>query len=122
MAASINWGVLLVGVLMIRALLFGVIAGAPDFWKLFQSYLESHWLRNMGHCLCPTYGLRWGGVAHCFGLSRPLGTEFRPGNFNLKAPCSWIVHTWPFKGLSYPNFGVYVYTVELHEGFYKSGA
>ena len=34
MAVGLNWGVLLVGVLRIRALLFGVSITAPDFWKL----------------------------------------------------------------------------------------
>ena len=33
MAASTNWGFLLVGVLIIRALLFGVFIKATDFGK-----------------------------------------------------------------------------------------
>ena len=32
---------------------------------------------------------------------------------NPKAPCSFIVYTWPLKGLPYYNFGVYVYTIKL---------
>ena len=34
MEVSMNWGVLSVGVFIIRALLFGVYIGAPDFWKV----------------------------------------------------------------------------------------
>ena len=34
MDVSIKWGVLLVGVLRVRALLFGIYIRAPVFWKL----------------------------------------------------------------------------------------
>ena len=33
MAVSVNWGFFVRGVLVMRALLFGVYAEAPDFWK-----------------------------------------------------------------------------------------
>ena len=36
MAVSINWRFLFVGVLMIRAILFGVDMRPPDCWKLAQ--------------------------------------------------------------------------------------
>ena len=34
-----------------------------------------------------------------------------------KAPCSCMVYTWAFKGLSYHDFGIYVCTVKLHGAF-----
>ena len=40
MAASLNWGVLFVGVLMLRAPLFVAHIRAPDFWQLPDMTLE----------------------------------------------------------------------------------
>ena len=37
MAVSVNWGSFFLGVLIMKALLFGVYVRAPDFWKLHNS-------------------------------------------------------------------------------------
>ena len=44
MALSLHWGVLFMGVLVIRARLFGVDIIAPDFWKL-PCLTCGHWHR-----------------------------------------------------------------------------
>ena len=40
MAVPVNWGPFLLGVPIIRALLFGVFFRAPDFWKLLDISTE----------------------------------------------------------------------------------
>ena len=54
MAVSIKWGLLFVGALRIKALLFGVYMRAPDFGKLSYGFLpqtcvadrSSYWIRE----------------------------------------------------------------------------
>ena len=55
MAVSINWGVLSVGVLLTRALLFEICIVAPDVWKLACRFwlllgrlrVATDWLRTL---------------------------------------------------------------------------
>ena len=57
MAVSRNWGVLILGVLVIRDLPFGVYYGAPDFWKL--PYGMDMILQLYKECGLPKHVLFW---------------------------------------------------------------